>query len=1292
MRSSIIKSGNSKISNRILYFILFLLLASPNSAAQNNAILTIAQADRYQSLPGKPLIHPNFAFTTAKDTQFFRKYRLMNARESLPQDLAGAQLEERHYFRINHNAFNIPASAFNPTSSASASSGDSPIVAIIDTGIDYYNIYLASFFWINSAEDLNGNGLLDSTDINGIDEDGNGFADDVIGYDFTDAPEIPDFGDYLGIDPFPDDEFAGGHGTPVAHVIALAAGAEVQIMNIRAGTAGGFLQEDDVANAIVYAWQNGASIINMSFGDVRISRALADIISYVSSRGVTFVASAGNSGSTDAHYPSSLREVISVGSVNESGIRSGFSNYGYFVDIYALGSNVYLLQPDGEMGYFSGTSFSAPLVSAGLGRMLNVNPDLSVAELSTWALLNTADKGNPGWDFQYGNGIFSADRLNYAAAGAELQFQYPDASFQTTDSLSIAWTYNGFLAGNAALAVAVNGEDTFVEYAEMTTFGSDSLIYIAEPGDTLLTLRLSWMDNSGKMRLARYLEGQRFIEKPHLLSYRLLPVIEQNREEKLLIARSDQPALLFLEADNIVLQDNVTDTLAFLPLGKETTPLLRNGQIAVRNENGQSDFVEIPDIEFPDLQKQTPLILKTPLLTGNGYAYPYLFNDELFFVSRFSADNSTILPLSVFRMGAAESIYSFAAPWIIRDHVFVDNQVVRLLLGFGNASKVVDFSLSSYSLLREWDFPGNWAVRFVEERVLFRVDPNYVLRTFNGASWEDSFVFDEHPQTTLFSVPDAVFLSNYVLFADIDGRVFVYEGTDLNYTYLGYFRLEGRDPANMIVRFAEGSKESFWALSEVGPTTLTETSIDAQYWVLEGFEISGETFTPLVKKYFAGVSSRKEFSPGLEVVQTADKKYLNVNVYPESYFFTYEDDSLQMEFGQFSGDGWYNYKLPARLTDYLVNRPDQSIDLVQFDTGLSLQPPANISWFASEAQGLVLAWQGQAGIKTAIHNLLTGDTIRTFDAYYTQPDFRLPSAFEYRLRFEDGDLNSEWSDTVKANLTGYPVVDSLVLFENNFLEMYFSAAMLEEGGSVQAGNGLFISGILTISPTQKMTRISGLATITADIRLSGFRSSNHIGVTDTTITIAKSAAKWQPLVESVQLAANRLVLDFNTIFSDSVLNMPGAFRLMPLETTLPVESISGNRVILQLPVLISAGFDYALAIAEMTDINGQKLAAQSIWIEQPLIENISKVVIYPQPARIDPDLPLTIAGLPGQSELNIMDSNGRLIRSFEAQRIVSQSLEWDFKTNEGQLIGSGVYLVLIHHDGETKVKKIMVIR
>jgi len=248
------------------------------------------------------------------------------------------------------------------------------VIAVIDTGVDYNHPDLAGNIWHNTKEIPN----------NGIDDDGNGYVDDVIGWDFVSVPS-----DWVmpGEDPGPADndpmDFFG-HGT---HVSGIAAGKpnndvgiagvawNCKIMPLRAGytgyDGGGYLELEDIAEALHYAADNGANVINMSFGCEYDSQLLREAVEYAHSKGCIMVASAGNVDSYDAgqpFYPAACDHVIAVSSVGSGDKISvwnmyAFSNFGDFVDLCAPGTNILSTLPGGAYGYASGTSMASPYVA-----------------------------------------------------------------------------------------------------------------------------------------------------------------------------------------------------------------------------------------------------------------------------------------------------------------------------------------------------------------------------------------------------------------------------------------------------------------------------------------------------------------------------------------------------------------------------------------------------------------------------------------------------------------------------------------------------------------------------------------------------------------------------------------------------------------------------------------------------------------------------------------------------------------------------------------------------------------
>ena len=124
----------------------------------------------------------------------------------------------------------------------------------------------------------------------------------------------------------------------IIYIGIAGAAPNIKMLNMRAFDPGGYGEEDDVAAAILYAVQMGCKVINMSFGDNAFSYVLRDVIRYAYSQNVVLIASAGNSGSSDPHYPSGYSEVICVGNSTEQDYVAGSSNFGSTIDLVAPGS------------------------------------------------------------------------------------------------------------------------------------------------------------------------------------------------------------------------------------------------------------------------------------------------------------------------------------------------------------------------------------------------------------------------------------------------------------------------------------------------------------------------------------------------------------------------------------------------------------------------------------------------------------------------------------------------------------------------------------------------------------------------------------------------------------------------------------------------------------------------------------------------------------------------------------------------------------------------------------------
>lgn len=254
------------------------------------------------------------------------------------------------------------------------------VIAIIDTGVDYNHIDLRNNIWVNSAE-IPGNG---------IDDDGNGYVDDVNGWDF------------VGDDNDPMDD--NGHGTHVAGIVAaennktgtVGVAYNCKIMCLKAGNSSGYFNNSDIAEAIQYAYMNGASVINMSFGGSSISIAVEDALMDAYNQCV-LVAAAGNDGlcnnlgclthfpAVGVAYPAALPYVIGVMSCNANGTTiSGFSNFDHYphgtveYEVYACGEQIPSTWPGNKYAALSGTSMACPVVAGIAAVLRSTYPDREV--------------------------------------------------------------------------------------------------------------------------------------------------------------------------------------------------------------------------------------------------------------------------------------------------------------------------------------------------------------------------------------------------------------------------------------------------------------------------------------------------------------------------------------------------------------------------------------------------------------------------------------------------------------------------------------------------------------------------------------------------------------------------------------------------------------------------------------------------------------------------------------------------------------------------------------------------
>ncbi|MCK4660599.1 MAG: S8 family serine peptidase, partial [Phycisphaerae bacterium] len=296
--------------------------------------------------------------------------------------------------------------------------GEGVVVAVLDTGVDYNHEDIADRMWINQAE---------AEGVAGVDDDANGYVDDVHGYNFA----------YSTADPMDDQ----GHGTHCAGTIAAARNSVgvvgvvpgASIMAVKGLDVIGVGLDTTLAEAVQYAADNGAAVLNCSWGAYAVSMTLTDAFHYAHALGCICVAAAGNDNYSMNYFaPANIDTVIAVAAVDHLDHKYPTSNWGTLLDVAAPGADILSLRaagtdfaydgqhfvPPGDINarYYrsTGTSMACPHVS-GLAAWITVAAPQFDNDAVRKTIRDCADDlGSPGFDVYFGHGrINAAQIINY---------------------------------------------------------------------------------------------------------------------------------------------------------------------------------------------------------------------------------------------------------------------------------------------------------------------------------------------------------------------------------------------------------------------------------------------------------------------------------------------------------------------------------------------------------------------------------------------------------------------------------------------------------------------------------------------------------------------------------------------------------------------------------------------------------------------------------------------------------------------------------------------------------------
>jgi len=378
------------------------------------------------------------------------------------------------------------------------------VIAIVDSGVDWEHPDLSGNIWTNPKEIPN----------NGVDDDGNGKVDDYHGWDFVGNVTTQDLmnGQYReDNDP---KNIQGFHGTHVAGLASAvtnngigiaSAGFSCSILPVKCSPDVGGMGIFRGYEAIVYAANMGAKIINCSWGGPGYSPAEQDIINYATNKGSLVVVAAGNNGiyiDYGGDFPAGYNNVLCVGATSTSNTVASFSNRGTKVTVYCPGQRIYSTMPNNSYANEDGTSMASPIVAGVAGLVASLHKDWTPKQI-LHQIRSTADNvlaSNPNErPYFYGKvNAYNAVYYNSPSKPSVPGLEISDYSF-TRGSALIDFSPNvlkmkikNYLGPASSVVLTLTPLSNFISLGQQ----SFSIGNIASNGETEVNLSVTLLENN----------------------------------------------------------------------------------------------------------------------------------------------------------------------------------------------------------------------------------------------------------------------------------------------------------------------------------------------------------------------------------------------------------------------------------------------------------------------------------------------------------------------------------------------------------------------------------------------------------------------------------------------------------------------------------------------------------------------------------------------------------------------------------------------------------------------------
>ncbi len=1234
--------------------------------------------------------------------------------------------------------------------------GDSSIVVgVLDTGVDYRHDDLWQGLWINRAEDINHNGRLDEGDNNGIDDDGNGYIDDVIGWDFTDAPRFADGGDYLTPDNDPMDEFGSGHGTEVAGLIiarnnnitggtGIAPGCRVMVL--RAGTASGYLEEDDAARGILYALDNGARILNMSFGDVTLSRFLKDVIQYAAERGLVMVASAGNSGRQELNYPASLSETIAVGATTESGALAGFSTYNNAIDLVAPGQDILSTAVGNGFESLNGTSFSAPIVSAACALLLSKNPQTSQNEIRNILKTGADDFLYSGWDIFSGAGKLNIGRALNIPHGGMLIFNYPQENGSVSgDSLKVRVTaaHPQLLQTRLSIGIGAAPETFRAVGSFQRQFLNEQMAVIdlgAYP-DTLLTLRME-MDlqdgGSDEVRTSFHKDQT----PPVISDVNLIPLLDGTGKSVLVTFHTDDICTAHLKiqraggnAGFVTMGDAYETRNHRIKLDFSDFAGAFDFFIEARNLGGLTsrDDAEGALYHF-DLEnkRETLGFQKIPWTLPAGYMLNKAVDldhdgHKEIVISRYDEKNA-FGPIEIyeFENGIFQLRLKSSFKAIPRDAGDVDGDGKSdLLLGFGQYSFLFEAGApDSFPNRLVWqDTSAFWAAGYTDgdndgimEIAGYKNNVYHLLESRSADRFTDIAALPNPTDgANRLGVPKIESVDfdgdgkKELVYGDYDGDLIAYVGVGDNKLAL---KAAGHTWHSNATELFTADDNRIITATHTSENQNFEHEFDARFWSIESHALKQNKLISRDTLNTFGYASTRDFDSGLMFARLDTMQLLFAAFFPNLYIFQRRNDRWQPV---------YSRDQVRSNTVVVADMDDDGFDEFYFNDGREIvgysagqgDRPAVPQLFKTEMLDSLtarLSWQGNA----PAYRIFRGETpeqltaiSQTTQTAFTDSLSGIGVKYYYRTLAVDSSFTQPLSyfSALDSVITAHPPRVVAINFPDQRqcllqFDRKLSFKPDKKARASRLGDGESASSVLLGSRSKSLLITFAVpfhSGLNDSLILEHIFGESGVPVKAEKIAFYYVSPQKAPVVRSWNwIGARTLHIIFSQTMQPPETVMPVHYSLEPggkiEKIVAPVDSPKTVKLFFARNVPLGAS-----GIASYLRIKGLHSAA-GVGMEKDAIISLNRdasgglkdLLVYPQPLRPEDDQ-LVFAHIRGNVTITIFNLNGQKIKTITAGPEYG-GIKWDLSTDSRQKIESGVYLYDVRSDKSAKQGKVIIIR